>query len=79
MLFKISTQVVFFHSSHSLFSLSFFFLFFLSLSSCFHSTTHTHTYLDGDLINLVKHIDGGDVHAIAFDDVNQIILGCVIP
>ncbi len=35
-------------------------------------------YLNGNLINLVEDIDGRDVHAVALDNVNQIVFGGVI-
>eukprot|EP00047_Mylnosiga_fluctuans_P001872 m.222272 g.222272 ORF g.222272 m.222272 type:complete len:496 (+) comp10733_c0_seq1:131-1618(+) len=34
--------------------------------------------LDGDLVDLVEHVDGGDVHAVALDDVDQLVLRRVI-
>eukprot|EP00053_Salpingoeca_punica_P020781 m.212348 g.212348 ORF g.212348 m.212348 type:complete len:417 (+) comp20083_c0_seq1:2736-3986(+) len=33
--------------------------------------------LDGDLVDLVQDVDAGDVHAVALDDINKLVLGRV--
>jgi len=34
-------------------------------------------FLNGDLIDLVKHVDARDVDAVAFDDIDKLVYGSV--
>ena len=37
------------------------------------------SYLDGDLVNLVEHIDAGDVDSVALDHIDQLFSRGVVP